>query len=111
MSYARAYWRKVTRRKTKGDVTWLPHAFYACFILETMWTVHALRACARQTQVADRLRAIMRSNPRRARPNSCKKVLQFVADYDEVEFVCERLVGINDAQAAGWIMLHFPFLA
>lgn len=79
------------------------------FTFEKYAVVHALRACARQTQVADRLRAIMRSNPRRARPNSCKKSLQFVADYDEVEFVSERLVGINDAQAAGWIML-FIFL-
>lgn len=43
----------------------------------------------------------MRSNPRRARPNNGKKSA-VVADYDEVVFVSERLVGIYAAQCAGW---------
>lgn len=43
--------------------------------------------------------AIMRENPRRARPQSRKKT-PLVADFDEVVFISERLVGIYAAQCA-----------
>ena len=43
--------------------------------------------------------AIMRENPRRARPQSRKKT-PHVADFDEVVFISERLVGIYAAQCA-----------
>ena len=91
MSFARRYWRKAEERNTKTPVSDTEIKCVRVGSYSSKFQCAIFYDIVETSQVAKKLREIMRPNPAKARPK--KKGCVSVADAgDEVEFISEKVV-------------------